>query len=1381
MRPADVASVRVEPERAQVALNATVQLSANVYDADGALLSGLSVSWASVNDEVATVDGEGTVTGLAIGETEIEARAGGRTGSATVEVLRPAVIQLEPSAIEFTESVGAPDPAPVSVAVTNGGDLPLTGLTAEVQYGTGPTGWATASLSGSSAPATVSVDVDPAGLEAGTYEAAVLVEAASAPAGPVALPVTMQLVGIVVPAPSGLVATAVSPSAIDLEWNDNGTSETEFRIERRTGTGSFARIATTPADETAYSDTGLNPDTEYFYRVQACEGAACSGFSAEASAKTPALLAPDAPSSLVAEATDGVAEIDLSWTDNSDDEEEFRIQRRAPGEVQFAGLATVGPRVVAYTDDSVEPDGTYVYRVTACAEDRCSAFTNEDAATTYPLAPSDLDGAGVSNSRIDLSWSDNSAAETGFEIERKTGSGSFSHLATTGVDATTYSDAGLAPETSYTYRVRACNGGGCSGFTTEVTVATTATPAPAAPDELTATFVSLGSGIRLDWRDNSTDETSFRVERSVDGGGFTGRATLGANAVTFTDDQIARDHVYTYRVEACASQTLCSDFSNEASATTPPAAPSGLSASSVSASAVQLTWTDDVATETRFEIQRSAGGGSFGEIATPAAGASAYSDTGVSADTDYAYRIRACNGSGCSDWSATLAVTTPPAAPSDLRTASVSSSTIGLAWDDDSETETRFELHRATNGGSFSEIAQPAADAESHSDGGVSADNEYAYRIRACNSSGCSAWSSTLEVTTPPVAPTNLRTTSVSASSIGLAWNDASDTEQEFELQRSTGATFIEIATPSTNATTYTDGGLSASAEYRYRIRACNDSGCSDWSNTLTVGAQPTAPTGLATTSVTTSAIGLSWVDQSATETRFELQRSVDGGSFTEIAEPAANATSYSDANVSPDTEYAYRIRACNARGCSAWSSTLEVTTPPVAPSGLDATSVTASAIGLAWEDESDTETRFELHRSIDGGGFTKIAEPAAGATSHSDTGVSADTEYAYRIRACNDAGCSAWSSTLEVSTPPVAPSGLSVGSITASAVGLSWTDNSSTEAQFRIERRSGGGSFTQIGTAGANATGYTDSAVQGDSTYTYRVRACNSDGACSPYSGTVSALMPPVAPTVMSASPAGGGASIALSWNDNSAVETGYQIQRDAGSGFADLTTLGADDEDHVDATVAPDGVYTYRVRACNGSGCSGFSNTSAAATRPNAPSGLTAELGGPALRVELSWDDVNATETRHEVERGNAGGTGFANLATLGANAEGYSDTGVVEDTTVTYRVRACNAAGCSPHSGVVSATTPPTAASNVAASVGDPDTIGLSWTDNSSTETQFRIERDVNGGGFVSLTSTVANQTSYQDGGVVSGATYTYRVIACNGSICAAPATSNPVQVP
>ena len=91
-------------------------------------------------------------------------------------------------------------------------------------------------------------------------------------------------------------------------------------------------------------------------------------------------------------------------------------------------------------------------------------------------------------------------------------------------------------------------------------------------------------------------------------------------------------------------------------------------------------------------------------------------------------------------------------------------------------------------------------------------------------------------------------------------------------------------------------------------------------------------------------------------------------------------------------------------------------------------------------------------------------------------------------VRATNSGGYSGFSNIATISTPagtPLAPSGLAVTVISSSELRLNWTDGSSYETGFKIDRKIGGGSFAEVGQASANAVTYSDTVLSRASTYT--------------------------------------------------------------------------------------------------------------------------------------------------------------------------------------------------------------------------------------------------------------------------------------------------------
>ena len=221
----------------------------------------------------------------------------------------------------------------------------------------------------------------------------------------------------------------------------------------------------------------------------------------------------------------------------------------------------------------------------------------------------------------------------------------------------------------------------------------------------------------------------------------------------------------------------------------------------------------------------------------------------------------------------------------------------------------------------------------------------------------------------------------------------------------------------------------------------------------------PAAPTNLVATPISSSQIGLTWIDNANNETGYRVQRSLNGISFAFIGGVLpANSTSYTDTGRTSGTTYYYRVRALNACGNSASSNiasatTMGGTTPtptptatttptstptstptptpsatptpapcqtPAAPTDLLATAFSSTQINLTWADNANNEAGYRVQRSLNGRSFAFIGGVLpANSTSYTDTGQTPGTTCYYRVGALNACGNSASSNIVSATTPP--------------------------------------------------------------------------------------------------------------------------------------------------------------------------------------------------------------------------------------------------------------------------------------------------------------------------------------------------------------------------
>ncbi|MFN7623836.1 MAG: fibronectin type III domain-containing protein, partial [Acidobacteriota bacterium] len=516
-------------------------------------------------------------------------------------------------------------------------------------------------------------------------------------------------------------------------------------------------------------------------------------------------------------------------------------------------------------------------------------------------------------------------------------------------------------------------------------------------------------------------------------------------------------------------------------------------------------------------------------------------------------------------------------------------SQINLSWSDNSDNETSFKVFQRTAGGTYGSTPTPIAtlpaNTTSYQATGLIDTTQYFYQVRASNSGGDSAATAEANATTLPLPDPaeNLIVDQVTSgtersSKLRLLWDDKSTIETGFKIRRSTtpGGPYTVVKTVPINATATAetiDTELLPNQRYYYVVTAFNANGDAENSNeaNATTPPLPASPTSVTASvnSGTPLSISVSW-NVTGSNQKYDLyRRSNNTAPFVYLDTTNVDTTTFTDnQNLSGRQSYQYQVVTINDNGRSTPPTTSnEVTTPagpPAAPSMLTATPASGTSITLTWIDNSETETEFRIERSLTTPtAYTQVGVVPVNTTSFTDTGLTSGTTYYYRVfafRAANGTDPAYTSdSSNEVSTapPPIpnAPTGVVASAATPTSVTLTWTDASTNEVGFRIRRKSGAGAYAQVGTTLENTTSFTDTTVGDGTSYDYQVNAYNVAGNSND-GAPVTVITPLPAPGSLTAAPINA-TTIRLTWNDLSANETSFRVERKTGAD--PFTTIAA------------------------------------------------------------------------------------------------------------------------------------------------------------------------------------------------------------------------------
>ena len=444
-----------------------------------------------------------------------------------------------------------------------------------------------------------------------------------------------------------------------IEWSSTGAWPGTFLLPGPTGT------------TTTYVDTGLAPNTTRYYRVRALNVQG-QGNPSTAVRGTTNAARPGQPRNLRARAA-GPTSITLAWEAPASDGGAritgYTIRRKIePGGAWIEIERNTGSTATTFTDTRLQPATGYSYQVAAINRLGAGQWSFEASTNTYaqpPGAPTGLTARAVGTARIDLSWNaprnTGGAPILGYRIEASSDGGRTWNIIVrrnTNSKATTASDVmNLQPATTRHYRVAALNTAGTGPFS-NIARATTEATVPGVPRSVDAEADGT-SRIELSWREPTSDGgsriTGYRIEVSEDGG--TRWENLVANShntrTTYVHTGLEPATRRHYRVSAINREGVgrASRVASAITDATVPDAPTGLTATAVTATQIDLFWLapayDGGATVTGYRIEVSEDGSAWTDLMTNSGSrATAFSHTDLLPGSKRHYRVSAINRVG---------------------------------------------------------------------------------------------------------------------------------------------------------------------------------------------------------------------------------------------------------------------------------------------------------------------------------------------------------------------------------------------------------------------------------------------------------------------------------------------------------------------------------------------------------------------------------------------------------------------------------------------------------------------------------------------------------------------------------------------------------------
>jgi RHS repeat-associated protein len=345
------------------------------------------------------------------------------------------------------------------------------------------------------------------------------------------------------------------------------------------------------------------------------------------------------------------------------------------------------------------------------------------------------------------------------------------------------------------------------------------------------------------------------------------------------------------------------------------------------------------------------------------------------------------------------------------------------------------------------------------------------------------------------------------------------------------------------------------------------------------------------------------------------------GGPYSQVG--VATVTSFLDTGLASGTTYFYVIQAVNAAGTSPVSSQAQATTLAFPPTNVVATTVSQTQLDVTWTASFGATSYQILRGSESGGPFTPVGSVTT--TSFEDSGLQSGTAYYYVVQALDAGGASGDSGQAQATTLAYPPTNVAATAVSQTQINVTWTGSFGATSYLVLRGSQSGGPYSQVGTP--TGTTFQDTGLSPGTTYYYVLEAVDAGGA-SGNSSQALATTPPAAPAALAAT-AVSQTQINLSWTTSFGA-TSYSVFRGSQSGgpYTQIATTGV--TSFQDSGLTAGTTYDYVVRAINAGGASGNSPQAQATTLPTPPTfGFTPANGSATnntlVEIKITYNGTN------------------------------------------------------------------------------------------------------------------------------------------------------------